>query len=400
MKKRISIIFLLMVIFQIPFQVECTCLRLFSPVKDSICKRVSFRLDRVDHYSSHSLGSSIQEFTVTTYDAIFKRVLGNNRIRPSFLHAFLPGVSIDDSEVVDPHLQPFNKIQILRDLLHRDETKNLINRLQKNDKCLVHSNSNGEFKLDNKATEYFHHMIQRHDELKEVFPKRDYRGVLDFSCKLSNDEHVLVEMQINREDLLDRRLLEYVASFYSNQRKSGDNNKDIQRVIGINILGGGIKDIRHWKDYPDHFKRHYKLQEQFHTPPLYMDGIEIVQYNIMNSPEGHVDQELQDWLMYFQKAHTMSSEEVNEKIKTPEVLEAFDMSRYDRLPKDVQKAYTDELSSKNNITNIIIEERQEERKETKLVIAEKMLSMGMEKNLVIESTGLSEEEYNSLSKKD
>ena len=73
--------------------------------------------------------------------------------------------------------------------------------------------------------------------------------------------------------------------------------------------------------------RHYKVQEQLHQPAQFIDGIELVQYSIMNSPEALPSQDAQDWVTFFKRGHLMTEEEVESTIKTPEVLQAFERAQ-------------------------------------------------------------------------
>ena len=92
-------------------------------------------------------------------------------------------------------------------------------------------------------------------------------------------------------------------------------------MIDINILGGRKDGLKHWKDSPTEYMRHYKMQEQLHLPARYIDGIEIIQYSLMHLPQSLEDREKKDWLTFFKEASHMTEENVREKISTPAVLE-------------------------------------------------------------------------------
>ena len=130
-----------------------------------------------------------------------------------------------------------------------------------------------------------------------------------------------------------------MAAFYGKQMKEGAQWKDIKRVIGINILGGGKDELEHWANNPNEFKRHYKFQEQLHQPPLYIDGIEIVQYSLMHTPQEFKDKEQQDWFKFFKNAHYMSEEDVHVEISTKAVLVAFERSKLAELPNRIREMY-------------------------------------------------------------
>lgn len=74
---------------------------------------------------------------------------------------------------------------------------------------------------------------------------------LDLLCKLANGELVLVELQVIPQDFWDQRALAYCSSVYCRQLSKGSTWGDLKRVIGINILGGGKEDKRHWPRVKD-----------------------------------------------------------------------------------------------------------------------------------------------------
>ena len=63
-----------------------------------------------------------------------------------------------------------------------------------------------------------------------------------------------------------------------------------------------------------------------------------------NAPEAPPtsDQERQDWITFFKRGYLMSENEVKEQIKTPAVLQAFDMVMLSKLPDYIKTAYDEE----------------------------------------------------------
>jgi hypothetical protein len=52
---------------------------------------------------------------------LFKYVLSNNNVRPSFFQAFAPNFEIQSSERLDDHMNPLETFQLIRDFLHKKE---------------------------------------------------------------------------------------------------------------------------------------------------------------------------------------------------------------------------------------------------------------------------------------
>jgi predicted transposase/invertase (TIGR01784 family) len=288
-----------------------------------------------------------QIFGIATYDALLKYIMSQDSIRPSFFHAFVPGLTITSSTRLDEHMNPLQEFQISRDFIHDQATARMVRRISSNSgTCLGTLGPNSGFVKDEAATTFFKEMIGHFEEIKRAFPAVRYDGTMDFVCLLDTGEYALVEMQVIPQDYWDQRALAYVAAFYGNQLRRGDKwGRDLKKVIGVNILGGGKDDNAHWKD-TDQYVRIYKFQEQLHEMggKRYIDGIELIQYNIMNAPEDDStsDSEKKDWITFFKRGHRMTEDQVGEQIKTTAVLEAFQMAKLSSLPKAVKAAYENE----------------------------------------------------------
>lgn len=292
-----------------------------------------------------------QTYGIPTYDALFKYVLSQDSIRPSFFHAFVPGLTITSSRRLDEHMNPLQELQLLRDFIHRRDTAEAVDRISAvSGICLGSLNSDASsFVKDDAATTFIHEMVGHFEDIKKAFPRARYDGTMDFVCSLDTGEYALVEMQVIPQDYWDRRALAYVAAFYGNQLRRGDKwEHHIKKVIGINILGGGKDDKVHWSDTPGQYVRLYKFQEQLHEmgSKRYIDGIELIQYSIMNAPEEDPasDREKKDWITFFKRGHRMTESQVQEQIQTPEVLQAFERAKFSSMPRGVKEDYDDEDS--------------------------------------------------------
>jgi hypothetical protein len=190
------------------------------------------------------------------------------------------------------------------------------------------------------ASNFLKEFVRRFDEIKLAFPQSRFDGTMDFVCRLDTGDYAMVEMQVMPRDYWDRRALAYVAAFYGNQLRKGESWQDIRKVIGLNILGGGKDGLVHWGDTPEQYMRHYKVQEQLHGGKRYMDGMEIIQYSLMNAPDlPATEQEKKDWLTFFKEGHLMDEATVKRVIKTPAVLQAFECAKLSKLPPPVKAAY-------------------------------------------------------------
>jgi predicted transposase/invertase (TIGR01784 family) len=159
-------------------------------------------------------------------------------------------------------------------------------------------------------------------------------------CQLDTGDLVLVEMQVMPENQGDLRFLSYAAGVYSNQLKRGGKTKDIKKVIAINLLGCGLQGTPHWKDAPDEFIRHYKFQEQLGPKKRLIEGIELIQWDLVNTPEDLEryikDPNLREWILFFKRGHAMTRQQVKENFKNPNVQRAFTLIDYDTLSPELR----------------------------------------------------------------
>lgn len=347
-----------------------------------------------------------QVFGIPTYDALFKWVLSADSIRPSFFHAFIPGMVIKSSKRLDDHMNPLQELQLLRDAIHDGKITKLVASLkEKKSKVEVHVD---EAYHDN-ATDLLKVLLRHFDDIQYSFPKPGYDGKMDFVCRLDTGEYALVEMQVTPENEWDQRALAYVAAFYGNQLRKSSTWKDIRKVIGVNILGGGKDDSKHWPETPEQYMRHFRFQEQMHKeePPRFLHGIEIIQYSLANAPENVDTQEQKDWLRFLKNAHNMTEEDVKKWIKTPAVLEAFARAKLVDLPGAVRKNYREEESRFENLRGVMAEEKAKgiaegeikerakaevEKKEIKKEMARTLHKQGVPMSVIRNATGLSEKE--------
>ena len=342
-----------------------------------------------------------QVYTIPTYDAAFKWVLSSDEVRDSFFHAFLPDLGIERSERIDEHLRPVQSLQLLRSFLHEPVTCAAVKRLSSLDARVVRcpSDGNGSPVEDANGTAFLHQIVRHFKDIKASFPEPRYEGTMDFACRLGSGGYALVEMQVITQDHWDRRALAYVASFYGNQLGKGADWKDIQKVVGVNILGGGKQNKVAWSDCPDQFMRHYKLEDQLNGKGRFIDGIELIQYSIMHASTNG-NQEMNDWTTFLKRAHHMTEEEVATRIKTPAVLQAFERAKISELPSTVRADYEAEDVAYDRFSEYTAEERKaaklEGKLEGKLEVAKNLFKLGLPLQQIQQCTGLSSEDIENL----
>ena len=209
-----------------------------------------------------------QVYGIATYDSLFKYVLSQKSVQASFFRTFLPGIPVKSIEKLDEHMNPIKSFQHLRNTLAGEDVDKVVRTLRRSHEFSVHTKGKekGSSLVHDDATKFLKDVVTHFDDFQALIPNPEYNGTMDFVCELDNGDYALVEMQVVPQSHWDERALAYVAAFYGNQLRQGDSWKNLKKVIGINILGGGKDVLQHWGETPEQFVRHYKMQEQKHTP--------------------------------------------------------------------------------------------------------------------------------------
>lgn len=207
----------------------------------------SRRTEKVQHATA-AAQSHPQVYGIATYDALFKYVLSEDSIRPSFFKAFIPDLDIVKSERIDDHMHPVQKFQLLRTFLHSDETTETVKRLNKEKAkmAVVGRSKRGRETIqeeDKEGTTFLQDILGRFEEIQTAFPDPKYNGTMDFVCELAGGDYTMIEMQVIPHDYWDRRALAYVGAFYGNQLMRGEHFKHIKK-------SNRDQHIRWWKRQP------------------------------------------------------------------------------------------------------------------------------------------------------
>lgn len=182
----------------------------------------------------HVQETSGQVYGIATYDALFKYVLSDETITPSFLKAFLPDINITSCKRLDEHMNPIQKLQHLRNFLAKQETKEAVDILKDaSNISVICKDHDTEEEMDQnpKVIQFINGVLENFDDFKRAFPRERYNGTMDFICRLDTPdakEYALVEMQVIPQKDWNKRALAYAANLYGVHLHKGT-----QSTIGI-----------------------------------------------------------------------------------------------------------------------------------------------------------------------
>lgn len=155
-----------------------------------------------------------------TYDALFKHILCDDKVRNSFLNTFIPNEQILSSQRLDDHMNPVLQFMGARKFL--DSCKAVVSGLKDQH---VEATVNGRPSIP--ATKMLTEFVANYGDVVTGFPLEKYGGIMDCVCRLSNGDFALLEVQVIPQDFWDNRALAYASSIYSSQLKKGSQWKDL-----------------------------------------------------------------------------------------------------------------------------------------------------------------------------
>lgn len=210
---------------------------------------------------------------------------------------------------------------------------------------------------------------------------------LDVKATTNNKEHINIEIQVKNEYNMIQRTLYYWSKMYSEQIQNRDNYSKLERTVCINIL-----NFKYLKN--DKYHNAYRLKEITSNEELTdlqeIHFIELPKFNEIGNKEYVENVEkmdaLEKWLEFLVEPE---SNTVRELEKSSEEI---------RLAKDelYKLSMNSEEREKYNMREKAIYDRisalEGAREEGKLEVAKKLLIANVDMDIIVSSTGLSEDE--------
>ena len=240
--------------------------------------------------------------------------------------------------------------------------------------------------------------IDQLDLSKNPILRREKRGgklgILDVLVEVNGKEKVNIEMQVVKKQDIKERILYYWSRLYIKGIKEGEEYQKLDRTIIILItdfLINGLEELEYhteWKIIEE------KGRKIILTDKLEIHIIELEKIRGKEKEEG----ELLDWLFFIDNPE---SERVKVAMKENEELKEANeklsqMSEEEELQRFAEwreKAIRDEASSR---ASGLQEGKEQGKIEKTKEIAKKMLKKKMDRKIIMEITGLNEEELRKL----
>ena len=237
--------------------------------------------------------------------------------------------------------------------------------------------------------------------------KDDKLGVLDIVTELEGKEKCNIEMQLIDKNNIIERMLYYWSKMYTRQIKAGEDYDKLEKTIVILIADFNIKGLEEveyhstWKIIETNSVKKLILTDKFE--------FDIIELSKIKGREDEKDQ-LLDWLIFLENPE---SERVIRKMEENENLKEA-VEKLDRISEDEKMQRIIELREKairdehaiyakgvddgieKGIQKGFEDGKEKGAREKQIEIAKKLLKSKVEIEIIIETTGLTEEEIKKL----
>lgn len=291
-----------------------------------------------------------QVFAIPTYQSVFKRVLRCDKVRLALLRAFIPTLDIQYSRFIGTHLSDQLPCPSLLRFLNDEETLRTFKALSSSDDWAIKTPAceASPPAVNRAATVWFKTFVKKFEDMRSDILERQFgaKGFC-FTCELGTGEQILVNLQLFPAMFSDSRALIHLSNFLSKYVLLTGTRAQIQRLVGVYILGGE-GDTRASSHSPlEHVPlRHTKIHDQVcGGRSSVAHGIDLIQYSVTAAPAAF-DREQSEWLTFFTRAQCMTEADVARSIHTEAVLQAFESVKFSNLPHHDLSSYKAECEER------------------------------------------------------
>lgn len=223
----------------------------------------------------------------------------------------------------------------------------------------------------------------------------DKIGILDIKARLDNDIVCDVEMQVVKNDNIEKRIMFYWSKLYSEEIHKGEDFEVLHKTIVILIANFELDKL---KKIPK-FHTKWQIREEEYRKIILTDTLEI---HIIELPKlqkqleenkGDKRDKVALWAMFILNPEKIGDEIMNENEdikKAKEELEKIKQNETDKRLADLRMKY---ILDQNSIRSSGFREG---KKEEKLEIAKKLIKLKMPIEQIVEITELTEEEIKNI----
>ena len=219
--------------------------------------------------------------------------------------------------------------------------------------------------------------------------KKDKKGVLDVRVKTKDEKEIDIEVQILDSGYMAERTLFYWSKMYTQQIESGGKYTDLKKCITINIVDFDVTPLK-------------KLSSTYHifedeTKYKLTDVLEIHFLELSKLHNDEVPKDENDPLVMWMEFIDGNKEVIDVLSKKNEDIKyAYNILKVISKDKKARMEYEARMAAiRDEMTRLHVAE-EKGRMEGKKEVAKNLLIAGVDINIIMQSTGLTEEEINKI----
>jgi len=221
----------------------------------------------------------------------------------------------------------------------------------------------------------------------------DRKAIYDIYCENDKGEKFIVELQKAKQNYFKERTVYYSTFPIREQAERGEWNYSLAAVYCIGILDFTFDDYEPEPERSEHLHT-IKLKNQ--NGKVFYDKLTYVYLEMPNftKTEGQLSTRLDKWLYFikhledFQHIPAVFSDEVFEQ--------AFEKAELSKLGHNELDRYENSLKIYRDLKGVIDTAFDEGKIEGKIETARQLKSLGIAIKIIMEATGLAEDEINKL----
>ncbi len=218
------------------------------------------------------------------------------------------------------------------------------------------------------------------------------KAIFDLYCENERGEKFIVELQKTKQNFFKDRTLYYSTFPIREQAKRANWNFELKSIYTIAIL-----DFIFDEDKNDLKKFRYDVKlKDIETNNIFYDKLTFIYLEMpkFNKSVDELETRFDKWMYVIKNLNRL--DKIPEKLRETIFEKLFAAAEIAKFSYNEILTYEDSLKQYRDLKNSIDTAREEGKIEEKIVIAKIALSKGMSVNVIMELTGLSENEISKL----
>ncbi|MEB3800840.1 PD-(D/E)XK nuclease family transposase [Flavobacterium columnare] len=260
----------------------------------------------------------------------------------------------------------------------------------------------GEEASKNLLIDFLNTLLPQHDQIKELSFKNteqlgitdlDRKAIYDIYCQNEKGEKFIVELQKAKQNFFKERTIYYATFPIREQAEKGEWNYHLKSVYCIGILDFTFDD---YESEPEKSEVVHTIKLKNQNGKVFYDKLTYIYLEMPNfkKQETDLNSRLDKWLYFiknledFQNIPTIFKDEV--------FTQAFEKAELANFGQWELDKYESSLKVYRDLKSIIDTAFDDGKIEAKIETAKSLKKLGISIEIIMQSTGLTQEEINKL----